>query len=438
MRAAFGKIIVVMIAFMLAGETRVSGSPPIRQDNRVQEQTIDALRAELQAARDDQARQLAIINALTAQAEKAKEDMKAAELRAGQWLRLSQDQLKSVETLAAAGGAETADNDNQNRLAQDLALAQSQHNAVADYLTQAQSNYLDAQQVYKWLSDAQGNAALQDFVIARANAANADQAESRDFWIGVQCEPAGEVQIRLDPSSDRLVTAKGGLRVISCTSDSPAQAAGILEQDVLLFMNDRPTNLIEELVAEIDENGENAASLEIVRDHNRMTLTITPRKRPQTETVAGVDLNLNPHWRRYQGVPLLSVETPKLPAGFEADIHFEGGEQPEFNIKTSDQSWTVNSESVDQLPEEVRPFAQHFHGILTPSGDGKLHAGQIPFYRTYLGLNAGNLRYGYPLGGQSGKVEATDAYGSSETNEKLDRLQKQLDDLRALIERTEK
>ncbi len=451
MQSARWIVRVLFVSTALLANNTAIGLSGRFQDDKSDAQKLAALQAELEAVRADQVRKRDEIAVLTAQAEAAKQATRVTELQAKKIIQYAEARLQAAEARAKEVSQDRANDasvvQGQKMSQSDLAAAQSQHLAAMDYFTRVQAETKQAQDMYRALTDVQANTALQDFVVGRVSGYGNSADQSQDFWIGVQCEPSAEVQVRMDQSSDRLVTLKGGLRINAVTAESPAQTAGIVEQDVILFMNDRATNQIEELVAAIDENGEKPATLQIVREHNPMTLSITPLKRPQGETLkegvdfTGVDLNVNPQWLRYHGVPAVygSAELPKLPSGFEANVHFVGGEQPEFKIKSSDQSWTVTGENIDQLPEEVRPFAQHVLGMLSSGQTSNWRAVPDQYYNNAVeGLKSPTLRYVPTLGVYARRADLAAEVDGPAIDGKLDQLQKQVNELREMIERLEK
>lgn len=404
------------------------------------ESSLRQLRDELAAAQADQVAKQQAIAEMAANLEAAKQASAIAETRLAKMLHAAQDQVALAEQQALAAQAEQAQQqaDATAADANALLLARSRYATLAQTLSQAQekSNWIN--HYYNNVVDLRSNTALQNYLIAQAQS-QANSGGADDYWIGVQCEPAAEFKMKLLPDSDQVVTVKGGLRILAVTADSPAQDAGLQEQDVILYLNDQPINQIEELVALVDAHGEQAASLRIVRSHEPMTISVTPRRRPDVQDVtANVEWQVDPVWR---GVHLLSdglaQGLPELPEGFEAEMHFAHGASPTLRIKSHSESWDVNDENRESLPDEVKPFVEavwkitrpaiRFHLDVAPNGQ-QLWLGQLQVDPQLT------LRH-VIAEGQSGSENATE---SADVGVQIEQLTEQINELRALIEKMEK
>ncbi len=401
------------------------------------------------------ASQLATLSYLINDAQASRDAAAAVQSRAGDWIRKSQDQL-SWAAKARSTASENPDQENANSKERysislaELEAAQNRHARALDVFQEAQAKEQQYKVYLTALQDALGNEALQSFALkalAQESARTADAQETASpYWIGVQCEPASEVLVRMEQHNGNLLIVKGGLKVNAVTVDSPAQAAGVQELDVILFMNDKPTNQIEELVAIIGENEEKPATLSVVRDHNALSLSVTPAKRPQANTAEGLyhlDLKLlhdaNPSLlvRNYYG---FLQPAPELPEGFEAQLRFVHGAKPVLTIQQQDRTWTVNDETLPQVPKAVQPFAQSvWQGIPQAeyepatnklnTNDRVTHLDLVPEFNVQRGL----LQIqSVPV--LSNLYTARAAVPIDDINAKLDQLQQQIKELRELVE----
>ena len=408
------------------------------------------------------ANQMANLEALIAKAQSSKAVANAAQSRAATWLRATQAQLSTAERERVAEVAEQdlAKAEVVERRAQALAavnLAEGQHaQALAAYhAALAKKSQLNDYVVQ--LLDARGNEALQEFalkaLIAYGDNATGSQDAASLYWIGVQCEPAGEITVRIEQHGGNMLTVKGGLRVNAVTAESPAQAAGVQELDVILFMNDKPINQIEDLAAVVNENAEKAATLSVVRDNNAISLSVTPALRPQSN-VAEVNLELALDLQGAERQRLLldqfydesraATPKPKLPDGFEATLRFTPETQLEFTIKQAEQSWVVNAESLAQVPADAQPFAAFVLQAFSQPSD-ESNSSTARNLRAWMGIDQAALSsypnyHAHALNylPRSATTYTTPEPYSREVNDKLDQVQKQLNELRDLIETMKK
>ena len=407
------------------------------------------------------ANQMANLEAMIAEAQSSRAVANAAQSRAATWLRATQAQLSTAERVRVAEVAEqdlakTEVDEHRSRALAAVKLAEGQHvQALAAYHA-ALAKHSQLNDYVVQLLDARGNAALQEYALKALDSFNDNAAGSQDeaslYWIGVQCEPAGEITVRIEPDSENMLTVKGGLRVNAVTAESPAQAAGVQELDVILFMNDKPTNQIEDLAAIVNENEENVATLSVVRDSSAIKLNVTPAKRPQANTEeANYHLNLKVREMplllpQYYGVSGIGAPMPELPDGFEATLRFNPGSQPEFTIRQGEQSWDVKHESISQIPEAAQPFARFVLQALVSANEGLNPVGVNGWCHRWLYSQALD-KYAFPMLNEvpvlakRSRLDLNSIFeqpATLEINNKLDQVQEQLNDLRELIEAMKK
>lgn len=100
---------------------------------------------------------------------------------------------------------------------------------------------------------------------------------SERVMIGVACEEAPQLlrkHLKLD---------KAGLVVLSVTEKSPAAEAKIEPDDVLISLNDRQLQTIEQLMEVVSGLEGQPARLQIIRNGSPMELSVTPRRMPVPE-----------------------------------------------------------------------------------------------------------------------------------------------------------
>lgn len=107
---------------------------------------------------------------------------------------------------------------------------------------------------------------------------NAQRQNVSKYWIGLQTGPLSEdARPFLDIPEDQ------GVVVVAVSEDSPAEAAGLEVNDILLSLGGKPVGKVEELYEIIGENKTEPAEAEILRKGKKLKIEITPAERPQPE-----------------------------------------------------------------------------------------------------------------------------------------------------------
>ena len=176
------------------------------------------------------------------------------------------------------------------------------------------------------------------------------------YWIGIQCDSAEKYEVKV--SDSHVVTAEGGLKINAVTSDSPAESAGIETGDVIVFLNEKPTNNIVELVAAIDQCKDTQVDVVVVRDQEMITLEIVPALRKVGEDSDDIE---QPSDSEQANIVIdFAMANQTIPESFEAVVRFKLGEPLSITIKNDEEEWEVETKaSVDQLPQDAQPFANH-------------------------------------------------------------------------------
>jgi hypothetical protein len=425
--------LATIIGFAVTAMSQEDSNQPVREAEADQQVSSDVpgkgtyVESELIGVWQQEAAERARLNALVEATERARDVAAAEKASAAAAVQQAQDLVKKI-ALEQELEQENAQSDETDTASSKLQDAQRDHDALRYLLAVRQTRELDEARRLALARDLQGNRALNWWIV---NAVRNQSAVS-EYWIGVQCEPAAETGV-LVAGLDQPVNVKGGLTVNAVTENSPAKAAGVQENDVILYMNNKPTNQIEDLVAAIAENKDQSATLSLVRDQRVTTLSITPAKR-QADTG---ELNV-PHTSLS---PAVSAESPKE---FEAKIKYSPNASPEFTIEQDGKKWIVTVETIGELPEGLRPFAQSVvlslgsitHGsALSPDAFLRYRLGVIPEYtpgtHSFVPTTGTDphrlLRFYHVLPKDPNKIES-----------KLDHLQTQLDELKSQIEKLEK
>jgi membrane-associated protease RseP (regulator of RpoE activity) len=242
-----------------------------------------------------------------------------------------------------------------------------------------------------------------------------DSPEAPKYWIGLVGGPIGPdhpLRAHVD------IPENQGLLVASIVPDGPAAKAGLKVHDILLRANDTDLREMQDLVELVLSEGEKQGQItvEVLRRGQRETVYITPEERPADApqpgsfgrafgpgfgVPGGVEIpqdllrefgDMPFEFRQFgPGVIVGGGEAAaNLPNGVSVSIVKEDDQPARITVKRGGETWEVvgdNPESLNQLPEDLRPFVeQMLHGglrhgmnlrgpgraVLPELGDGRL------------------------------------------------------------------
>ena len=102
-----------------------------------------------------------------------------------------------------------------------------------------------------------------------------------EYWVGIDAVPPD------DALRAQLELPEGqGLLVNQVVAGSAAEKAGVRQYDVLISCNDVPLKEIGDLAKIIEQKKESALTLRLVRGAKRITVDVTPQRRPASQTGA--------------------------------------------------------------------------------------------------------------------------------------------------------
>jgi len=270
-----------------------------------------------------------------------------------------------------------------------------------------------------------------------------------DYWIGVECHPAGPVvRAQLGLAEDE------GLVVDNVVPDSPASAAGIRQHDVLVKAGDKSLSGIADLIAAVDAAKEKKLAIELIRGGKTQQITVTPEKRPK-ERFPAVPVPQQGDWKAWNkwfrqlrpgDIPsapfqfefihppaLLPPDAkvhPSMPGNMSVTISKQGEEPAKIVVKKDDQKWEVTEEELDKLPDDVRPHVERMLGR-TIKGVPALR--RFEFVPDWLTPNRpkNRLRQPFELKVPSpGSLNERMEKRLEEMNRQIEQLRKSIEDLR--------
>ncbi len=224
------------------------------------------------------------------------------------------------------------------------------------------------------------------------------------YWIGVVCTPLDNelVKAQLDLES--------GLVVNEVVADSPAAKAGLQKQDILIKVGEKPLSDLGVLVKSTEEAQANPLTLTLVRKGQQQQLQLTPAERPTKIVVTHVvpDSEAADEWkmlqeslRKFGAIPKADTDDPSqqdsirmmyvmpgivlpkqaadFPENLEVTITKKGEDAAKVTVKRGDDQWVVNADSLDTLPDDIRP---HIQRMLGPNMDFTVGGGTIKWSGT--------------------------------------------------------
>ncbi|HEV3003053.1 MAG TPA: PDZ domain-containing protein [Pirellulales bacterium] len=301
---------------------------------------------------------------------------------------------------------------------------------------------------------------------------------SEHYWIGVAC---GELTDALKAQLD--LPEGQGVLVDDVVPDSPAAQAGLKKFDVIVSAGDKALKGPQDLIEAVAQAKEAELSVQFVRAGKKLTLTVKPAKRPQQpgepaviEVPADADHAKLQEWIRSfpnphgQGNVRLRMLRPgmvlppgaPLPAGAQLgatlpdnlsiSISKQGKQPAKISVKQGEKSWELTEDKLQELPEDIRPHVERMLGRMPMAfgGFGAMGGGAGGFPRAPMrveivegeeGPEAPRAVRALPAPGQPVQEYqriTRRARPDAGVEQRLDELNKQIRELREMIEKLQK
>lgn len=246
---------------------------------------------------------------------------------------------------------------------------------------------------------------------------NVEAVTPSKYWIGVLARP---VENQLVKSQ---LGIQEGLVVERVVPDSPADQAGLEEQDILIKVGDRSLDNLRTLVDCIEDSQTNEMQVTFIRHAKQQSVKLTPAERPQTSQQDGDQLAaardrilkaLAPSVTitRKKGAEnkkeatefvvvmpgvLLPDQEKAFPEDLEITMTKKGKEKADIKVKMGEKVWSVDEATLDELPEGVREHVKQFlnRGAHAPhawsTGELRFDSSQFDFSKL-PGISAEGLK----------------------------------------------
>jgi hypothetical protein len=272
------------------------------------------------------------------------------------------------------------------------------------------------------------------------------------YWIGIM---GGSI----DPLLKKHLQIDAGVVVQHVVPDSPANKAGIQEDDILLKFGDEKVADVRRLAEIISGNEGKEAKVTLVREGQEQTVAVTPEKRP--DTVPMPPLPQATDWKKFKEwmEKLQKGETGEDPLrmrfmhpGIVMPKEWEDWSSPPFRphrfhlvlpkntsititkeeegpakivVKKDDKTWEVTEDKLDELPEEVRQIVS---GVLG-RGVRFLIPGAGDFRFEWDGQRFGRPIRPLPKRGPDAEDGGDEEPGGAVADDQLDAVLKKLDEM---------
>ena len=213
------------------------------------------------------------------------------------------------------------------------------------------------------------------------------EVQAPRYWIGLQGRPIDNRLLR----TQLQLAADVGVAIETVMPDSPAEKAGLRQDDILVAVDGEPLADLAYLQSVVAEKHDKPVELKILRLAKEEIIEVTPERIP-AEVLArlavqqqppglmgmmpGRDLDpraLMEQLRRQGGLGGMRMIGPgmifggaadggvQVPHGVSVNVSRRGDGPATITVQKGDDSWTVEGDDDDaiaQLPEEVRPFVE--------------------------------------------------------------------------------
>lgn len=260
-------------------------------------------------------------------------------------------------------------------------------------------------------------------------------ANTNAFWIGVQCQPSTD-------GNDEDAEISIGVEVMGVMDGSPAAKAGLQEGDRIVKIGDEDLTAVPQLIQAVQDHGSESMKLTVKRGDDSLELEVTPEKRPQMQFAEDLQLapGMNPRMMeeirrlmeqqpggmgfQFFGPGMVLEDEMDFPGNMSVSVKREGDGPAQIKIEKDGKTYEVDENSLDQLPEDIRPWAERFLG--KSAGLGALPK---QFRAKVQDLLPGNQRVEVHV-----EADADVDADSSAKEDRIDQLEKQVRELQKQIQ----
>jgi len=223
-----------------------------------------------------------------------------------------------------------------------------------------------------------------------ATAGTAGELSRDRYWLGVQ------VAVPTDQQRKELnIPGKQGIIIVDVIPESPAAKAGLKTNDVLLKVDGKSLESVNDLIEAVPQAKGKALKLEVQREGKTKTIEVAPAKRPAGMFDFDFTFPSGKEWEDLQAwlqrfrkgevkpgeepfrfrlfgpgviippdwdMTIESLMEKNLPEDMTIAITKTGKDPARIVVKQGDQKWEVTEKELDKLPEGVRSHVERMLG----------------------------------------------------------------------------
>ncbi|MBA2113023.1 PDZ domain-containing protein [Bremerella alba] len=220
--------------------------------------------------------------------------------------------------------------------------------------------------------------------------AKQEKPSAKKYWLGVQLTPTPEI---LKKHVERL--KDGGAMVAGVAPESPAEKAGLKAGDHVLKVNEVTIASPEQMVDLVRKNEAKPLTVRVLRGLEIESFTVEPEETPDNMLSAMPPVGVVPEEPKLAAQPdarfrffgpgqvvppqvRLGMMGEDLPQNLLIRVEKQGDGPANLHIERDGKSWDVTEESIDELPEDLRPVAKRY--LAQGAGGNIIISGQdVPF-----------------------------------------------------------
>ena len=265
-----------------------------------------------------------------------------------------------------------------------------------------------------------------------------------DYWLGIGFRPLGEA-LRA-----QLALPEGqGLLVEQVMPETPAARAELKRHDIVLKVDGKPLENMQQLIDAVDAAKDGELALEIIRDGKPITIKVKPEKRPEGP-VQKYQIDVPGHpgldfaWQQFEKVwpgkspfgfrrlnpgvilpPGALVHAP-LPGNLSVTIRKQGDEPAKIDVQRGDESWSVDENELDTLPSDIGIHVKKMLGGVPLKADSSVQTFPHPSFVPDGKPRARIYKYAPFAPDGEGRLEKR----LEEMNRRIERMQEMLEGFR--------
>ncbi len=231
-------------------------------------------------------------------------------------------------------------------------------------------------------------------VVEEVSKAASEAAKDLPFGLKFDLPPAPyQLGLEVAPVSktlDSQLKLEGkGVLIDAVQKDGPGEKAGLKPHDIVIMVAEQDVKSPADLVRTLTDSEGNELKFEVIRGGEKLTIVVQPRSTDQLrgslnaelpkieidEEItkleskireklkgAGVDVRMQVIRPGQVVHGDMLPQRAELPEGVSISVRKEGRKPAKIEVSRGEEKWEVSEESLDKLPEDVRPHVDRMLG----------------------------------------------------------------------------